>query len=207
MNSNFFAEQYFDVFSTDEIKMISFALSKLKDAPNSGESIKAYTNGFGQQDLIYPLIKTKVINKIEKLLGRSINLHTGMLLKESIPWEIHTDYIRNDQYPDLAVLIPLNLEPLNTHTVIFNEPCKNSFQQYIRENTKLEHNAKDLHNTLMSHESIDNLEYVSLLKVAPWIPGSAVCWDRKLLHASDNFIAAGIKEKIALVMFTSQPTQ
>jgi hypothetical protein len=202
MKSNFFAEQFFDVFSPDEIKLITTALSKLKDAPNSGNSIKAYTNGFGPTDLIFPLIKTKVLNKIETSLGRKINLHTGMMLKESVPWEIHTDYIKGDQDPDLGIIIPLNLEPVHTHTIIFNEPSTNSFQQYISENTKLENNATNLHDTLMSHETIDNLEYVSLAMIAPWVPRSAICWDRKLLHASDNFISAGLQEKTALVLFT-----
>ena len=202
MKPNVFADQFFDVFSADEIKLLTMALSKIKDQPNSGNSIKAYTNGFGPTDLIFPLIKEKVINKVESLIGRNINLYTGMMLKESVPWEIHTDYIKGDQDPDLGILIPLNLEPVDTHTVLFNEPCLNSFQQYISENTKLENNAKDLHNNLMSHETVDNLEYVSLAKIARWVPGSAICWDRKLLHASDNFISAGIQEKTALVLFT-----
>ena len=200
MISNPKAGQITNVFSVAEIESIQKALSLLPQAMNSGSVTNAYTNGFERTDYIYNFIKKFVLNKIEPHFG-ALNLTVGMYLKEFLPWHIHTDYVKNDHNPGLAILIPLNTEIINTHTVIFNEECIETFQHYMTKHSKLENNAAHLHDTLMSHVSKDHLEYVSLLTAAAWHPGSVIYWDRKLLHSSDNFIAAGIDQKHALVMF------
>ena len=200
------AGQLLDVFQPEEIQSVLAALTKLNDAPNLGEQFKAYTNGFQPNDLIYPFIKRKVIDRLETLLDRPISLVHGMLLKENNPWGIHTDYVKGDTNPDLGILIPLNDIVINTHTVIFNELCTDTFDTYMSSNTKLINNAVDIHDTLMSHETPERLEYVSLLGAFQWEPGSVIYWDRKLLHASDNFLKNNVTEKTALVLFTNSQT-
>jgi len=64
--------------------------------------------------------------------------------------------------------------------------------------------AQDLVETVMSHETADRLQHVSLQGIYVWRLGSVIFWDRRLLHASDNFLASGITEKRALVLFTHQ---
>ena len=193
--------QIFNVFSEDDIKLISTNLHKLSDAKNTGEFF-AYTNGFTKNDLIYPAMKKIVLDKLENVFNRLLHLVHGMLLKEKRPWTIHTDYIKGDNHPDMAILIPLNTEELNTHTVLFNEECTDNIDNFILNNAKLANNAADLYNNLCSHETIDRLEHLSLLGAYKWIPGSVIYWDRKLLHCSDNFLQNNIKEKIGLVLFT-----
>jgi hypothetical protein len=197
------AGQLLDAFQPNEIQSVLSALTKLNDAPNLGEQFKAYTNGFQPTDLIYPFIKHKVLSRLETLLDRPINLVHGMLLKEKKPWGIHTDYVKGDLNPDMGILIPLNSLPLDTHTVIFNEICINDFDNYRLTNAKSITNAVDIHDTLMSHETVERLEYVSLLGAYKWYPGSVIYWDRKLLHASDNFLKNNVAEKTALVLFTN----
>jgi hypothetical protein len=195
------AGQFMEVFSTPEILLLSNTLSNLPDTPNTGEFM-AYANGFQKKDLIYPFIKKKVLERLEQLFDRPLNLVHGMILKEKTPWRIHTDYQKQDTNPDLAILIPLNDTLINTHTVIFNESCMDSFNNYKLKNTQLVNNAKNIHDSLMSHESKENLEYVSLHNFYRWNPGSVIYWDRKLLHASDNFLKNNLAEKTALVLFT-----
>lgn len=197
------AGQLLNVFQPEEIQSVLAALMKLKDVPNNKGEFRAYTNGFQKHDLIYPFIKNKVLNRLEILLNRPINLIHGMLLKETIPWEIHTDYVKGDLNPDIGILIPLNDPPINTHTVIFNEFCTDTFNMYMSNNKKLINNVADMHDTLLSHELIERLEYVSLLGAFRWEPGSVIYWDRKLLHASDNFLKNNVTEKTALVLFTN----
>jgi hypothetical protein len=197
------AGQLLDVFQSDEIQSVTAALTKLNDTPNSGEQFKAYTNGFQTTDLIYPFIKHKILSRLETLLDRPIRLVHGMLLKEKKPWGIHTDYMKGDTNPDMGILIPLNSLPVDTHTVIFNESCTDNFDIYMSNNTKSINNAVDIHNTLLSHETTERLEYVSLLSAFKWHPGSVIYWDRKLLHASDNFLKNNVFEKTALVLFTN----
>ena len=197
------AGQLLDVFQPNEIQSLLSALTKLNNAPNLGEQFKAYTNGFQPTDLIYPFIKRKVLSRLETLFGRPINLVHGMLLKEQKPWQIHTDYLKGDSNPHMGILIPLNIDPINTHTVIFNESCMDSFANYILNNKKLVNSAVDIHDSLLSHELIERLEYVSLLGAFRWYSGSVIYWDRKLLHASDNFLKNNVLEKTALVLFTN----
>jgi len=196
------AGQLLDIFTHEELVNILHILTKLPDRKNSG-NFNAYTNGFQTKDFMYPVMDKLVIKKIETVLGIKINLLHGMLLKEERPWGIHTDYVKGDKNPDLAILIPLNTEELDTHTVVFNEQCLDSFDNFILTNKKLENNAKDLYNNLCSHETINRLEYVSLLSAYNWHSGSMIYWDRKLLHSSDNFLQNGIKQKLALVLFTT----
>jgi hypothetical protein len=197
------AGQLLDVFQPEEIQLLLTALTKLKDSPNMGEQFKAYANGFQPTDLIYPFIKRKILDRLETLLDRPIKLVHGMLLKEKRPWGIHTDYVKGDINPDMGILIPLNELPVDTHTVIFNESCTDTFDLYMSNNTKSINNAVDIHNTLLSHETTQRLEYVSLLGAFKWHPGSVIYWDRKLLHASDNFLKNNVNEKTALVLFTN----
>jgi hypothetical protein len=189
------------MFTNDELKLVHNSLLKLPDRKNLGD-FHAYTNGFQQTDYIYPMIRKLILEKLEKVLDKKLNLTHGMLLKEEIPWTIHTDYNKGDSDPGLAILLPLNTEEVNTHTVVFNEESTTTFNDFVLNNNKLETNAKDLYNNLCSHEDIDNLEYVSLLGAFKWIPGSVIYWDRKLLHCSDNFLQQGIKIKTGLVIFT-----
>ena len=197
------AGQLLDVFRPDEIQSVLAALMKLNDAPNLGEQFNAYTNGFQPTDLIYPFIKHKILSRLETLFDHPISLVHGMLLKAKKPFEIHTDYVKGDINPDMAILIPLNTLTINTHTVIFNESCTNAFGTYMSSNKKPINNAVNMHDSLLSHETIERLEYVSLLEAFQWHPGSVIYWDRKLLHASDNFLKNNITEKTALVLFTN----
>ena len=87
--------------------------------------------------------------------------------------------------------------------MIFNELCLDSFDNYKLKNTQLVNNATDMHDGLMSHELKENLKYVSLRDSYRWNPGSVIYWDRKLLHASDNFLKANLAEKSTGTIYTS----
>jgi hypothetical protein len=184
MQTDVMANQILDVFSTQEINLIKDVFwEKLIDAPNAGK-FRAYTNGFTTSDPIYLFFKKIVLPKLEHAIEKKLKLTHGVLLKERFPWSIHSDYVKSDNNPDLGILIPLNSDTLNTHTVVFNQLCLNTFAEFIETNSKVENNAGNLIDNLMSHESIDRLEYVSLLNAYRWVPGSVIFWDRKLLHSS-----------------------
>lgn len=198
--------QLYSVFTTEELKNLNNLLDKLSNSPCLEQEINltyGYTNGFMIRDPMYMIIKKTVIQRIELLLGKKIQLHIGMILKSVMPFGIHTDYVKGDLQPDLAILIPLNITDLATHTIIFNEECLDNFSNYLSQADQLEVNAKSLHKTLCSHETQHRLERVSVQGIHKWTPGSVIYWDRKLLHCSDNYIDRDIKEKRALVLFTN----
>lgn len=196
------SQQQLGVFDRATIQKIVDILATLPDAPNSVNPTVSYNNGFEPGDPIYPLIHQLVVDPISKAINRPLHLTHGMLLKALKPYRIHTDYIKGDSLPDLAILVPLNLDPIDTHTVVFNEFCIDNFENFLGNNSKLAHNAAYLHDTLCSHETRDRLEHVSLLAAYKWLPGSFFYWDRALLHCSDNFLSNGIETKQALVLFT-----
>ena len=203
------AAQVLDVFSTADIDSIIKILSKLKNTPNSGNTFRAYTNGFTENDVIYKLIDKIIGNKLENIISQKIHIACGMHLKELVPWEIHTDFhhpFDGDRIPDIAILVPLRVASRTgeqTHTVVFNEDCCTNFIDFKSINDKLDINANSIYNEYCSHIDSEDLEYVTLNGAYPWIPGSIIYWDRKLLHCSDNFLKNEITEKQALVLFTT----
>jgi hypothetical protein len=130
-----------------------------------------------------------------------------MFLKEDVPWYIHTDYIKGDDDPGLALLIPLEVLPSfehTTHTLIFNEECKTTFTDFVNNTHLVENNASNIFDEHYSHGNVKELEHVSVKMICRWESGSVIYWDRTLLHASDNFLKNGVIEKRALVLFASK---
>ena len=70
----------------------------------------------------------------------------------------NTDYIKKDDpAPDLAIVIPLNTEEINTHTVVFNEECLDNFNNLL-DPIKIQSNQiNDLFEWFILYLIIDNL--------------------------------------------------
>lgn len=196
--------QVFGVFDQQEIAQLLKLLSRL---PDSKTTINAYTNGFTRNDIAYQLVDKITGPKLESILQTKLDVHVGMFLKEDVPWFIHTDYVKGDEHPGLAVLIPLEVIPSfdnKTYTLVFNEESETTFTDFVNKNPVLDNNASDIFDDYYSHGNIKDLEYVSVKMLCHWQPGSVIYWDRKLLHASDNFLKNGVTEKRALVLFASE---
>jgi hypothetical protein len=196
------AGQIFNIFTQQELAIISKFLDKVPNHLVYGN----YHNGFTKTDSLYPILKKLVIDKLEKSLGRQINLHHGVALNEIRPLGIHTDYFKGDNNSDLSIVIPLISHNELTHTIVFNQSSVtvSTLAEYAANgNRKLDNNAKDLYNNLCSHIPSNLLEYVSVKGVYQWIPGSVIYFDRKLFHCSDNFLANGLERKQAFVIFTT----
>jgi alpha-ketoglutarate-dependent taurine dioxygenase len=191
----------------NKLKNLYTAFKSLPDQENTGGTkFRAYTNGISPGHHLYDYINNQLSDILSQVAGTKISITVAMLIKEQVPWEIHTDYNKGDQYPGTAFLIPIDWDgPVNsfTHTVIFNQECTTNFTDFLEKNNKVVPNALQLKNNLCSHVSDEHLEHVSLLDAYRWNPGDLIFWDRKLLHCSDNFINQDIVEKRALVIFTS----
>ena len=61
---------------------------------------------------------------------------------------------------------------------------------------------KDQYDKYLTHQPYEDLESLSIRKVVPWTVGNVIAFDRSILHCASNFLEQGIKEKMALVMFT-----
>lgn len=198
------AGQFFDVFTTEDLKVISLFLEKITPQVSKGN----YHSGFTKSENIYPIVKKLVISKLDQVFGRKINPHHLVALKEVRPLGIHTDHFKGDTMSDLAIVIPLTSIEELTHTVVFNQSSETvaTLAEFIADPTtiKLDNNAKYLYNNLCSHiDPAEALEYLSVKGVYRWIPGSVIYFDRKLFHCSDNFFDNGLEYKRAFVIFST----
>jgi hypothetical protein len=202
-NRPLIATHLLDVFTDQQLESVEKILSFLPDS-ESGEIFHGYTNGFTEKDIVYKLVLNKLLQPvIEQALGQKIHVACGMHLKELVPWKVHTDYIHpfdNGRIPDIAILIPLKTQPSDqlTHTVVFNQISYDG--NYDK--TPIDSNAKNIYNEHCSHHATDeDLACLSVRGIYPWLPRSLICWDRALIHCSDNFLKNNIIEKQALVLF------
>ena len=62
---------------------------------------------------------------------------------------------------------------------------------------------KELHQKWFPHLTYSNFDRLSIEATAPWVPGSAVSFDRSHIHAPTNFKLAGLTSKVAVTMFFS----
>jgi hypothetical protein len=204
------SEHIFDVFSKDELDVIKSILKKI---PQQDNSPGAYVSGFTSTDLIYPAIKKLVIDKISQHSAVKIQkLTVGQFLFSQKPFPTHTDfYHKGDSGIGQAFLIPLwqtpEPEPEDNNraaTIIFDQTWTETqfLADYILTNpNKPTNNAKSIWDHQMGHEASSHAEYLSVKMICPWVYGSFISWDRRLLHASNNYPKFGIKEKCALVLF------
>ena len=54
----------------------------------------------------------------------------------------------------------------------------------------------------LTHLDYDSLQSLKIQKIFTWKPGSALIWDRVTLHASNNYMVDGVKNKLGLAIFT-----
>lgn len=170
-----------------------------------------FNNGFEEQDLIFPLIRKHVIDRINSVCVKKIKRVTvGMQLITKNPYNIHTDFHhKGDSGHGTAYLIPLWSRPLideKSSTIMFEQAFtdSNRLSDYVATNPVIpETNAQSIWDQLPQTEDASNVKYLSVALVAEWHIGSVIYWDRRLFQSSDEFRKKGIEEKSALVIFAT----
>ncbi len=206
------AGQIENVFSIDEVSRILSVLSKI---PTQPRHLDIRTNGFTEKDLIFQAINRLVISKINSRSEHKIKkLTVGMQMIANEPFAIHTDFAgKPDSGYGTAYLIPLYMKGDNiksaSSTIIFNEYSTEhtDLKPYIESSPPMpEINARSIWHLVPEAQDPKKdswAEYLSVKLIAEWKIGSLIYWDRRLYHASDNFLNKGIIEKSALVLFAS----
>ena len=187
MIENFLTEQ--------ELSLVDKVSGIIPKQKNDAEK-QTLTNGFN-----YSLVKKIVNKKLENIFGE-FNVRDCMILEETKPWDIHTDFDKGDTDPYFACLIPLEHDGKDTHTVVFNEEAKNKEEIFELPDSSNKLDTQTL--AMLDHCNDKKLQRVSLLSSYKWKRGSLICWHRKLLHASDNFQKNNLDKKKALVMFLNK---
>ena len=184
---NFLSADEFDLLKKFSIKLIS------QDTTSNTNG----TIGFVYEKSI---IKKLIDNKLKRVL-KPFHVHQSMVLNEVSPWAIHTDWHKGDKNPYCAVLLPIDFDDKDTHTIVFNEIGYDDDWKSTQEPKNTTWSARELE--LLSHISESTRDLVTLKKTMKWESRKLIVWDRKLLHCSDNFIKETVK-KTALVLFLSE---
>tara|TARA_R110000851_G_scaffold289391_1_gene443519 strand:+ start:406 stop:999 length:594 start_codon:yes stop_codon:yes gene_type:complete len=182
----------------DEVDMLLKFYSILPKTLNQGGDKKAYTTGFD-------LDKTPITNFHERLKNIFGNYKTtvSMFLEEFEPWAVHSDYFKQDTTPYYAFLIPLDHQDKDTHTIIFDELGNTAdWKDRLTPDSNYRYNNEE--SRLLNHIDETMLKKLTIHKVHKWRKGDLISWHRNLLHSSDNFFNAGLKKKIALVVFLNR---
>ena len=165
---------------------------------NKATEKKAYTTGFPIDTI--PLSGFRAM--LEDVFGK-FDVTVSMFLEEFVPWTVHSDFFKDDRNPYYALLVTLNFDIKETHTVVFNElGHTRDWKSSLNVEKKYRYNKREL--GLLSHIDPSMLSKLSIHRFYKWSPGDLIAWDRKLLHASDNFLLGGMEQKTALVLFLNR---
>jgi hypothetical protein len=132
---------------------------------------------------------------------------------------VHSDYgiglnnklgLPRDGYPYYNTLIPLEHQQ-DMHTVIFNE---SSYEGPHWDNKdwcpcwhlpEINSNSWIAKKELLTHvinQQPNSLKKLSLKKIFNWVPGTAICWPRNLLHCGGYF-DQNLSTRISLIIWFS----
>ena len=154
-------------------------------------------------------LKEILVPKVQAWLGDDVYIPHCHVLDSYYPYGIHTDAqqpgFEHAPYPAWTIIIPL--ENYNSKTYVFNE-------QSIYKSPELDTNLVESETMHVSEEVYqkdfaglftprEHLKRLTIDGTYPWKSGRAICSDRYKFHSSDNYYNYGIKNKRAIIMWTT----
>lgn len=151
-------------------------------------------------------------NRIRSTTGIDMVIDHSHITHSIEPYKIHSDYYQKKILP--AKLMPaytfiIPLADCESHTLAFNEASEiKTPDEYIKQYNlvplpKDQQISQDVYDRYLTHCDKDLMQYLSLKEIFPWRAGSFYACDRKHFHCSDNYYKNNLKEKRAIVIWTS----
>lgn len=202
-----------DLFTQEELRYVVKYLSSMT-LPIDGKVERAVKfRGIHPEHRMYDWFNRKVFAKICQALERTDLLFANAWYNDDLkPQALHSDYYHVDRgVPGLAMLLPVSVEndynmPKIVRTVIFNETDTNTVghdwdrTEWNQNRRPKDNNAVQYSDTYLAHLRQDDLECLTVQNIVEWKPGSVICWDERLLHASDDFLKSNINSKQAIII-------
>lgn len=197
-----------DIVSSEEVNDLLNYYSSLETVPDS--------------DAITPVIPIEetpfyfIVDRLKERLGNA-KVVTSYFLDSITPWPVHSDFgvglrnrfdLKTDNYPYYTTLIPLEHQQ-DMYTVVFNEPSYESPQWANKDWSPTWHLPEsnyeftDFEKELLTHVATNQpncLSKLSIKKIYKWVPGTAICWPRHLLHCSGYFNRS-LSKRIAITVW------
>lgn len=150
--------------------------------------------------------------KLEKEFGSNLKIQQIHIFDCFDPYNVHSDIDSGGpllpEAPNPAWTLIIPLFDVDSHTITFNEGSQvKQPQNYIDDNPP--HGVPsidtDTHKKYFSHVPYHWFNWLTVDKIFPWKRGSLFAADRYKFHTSDNFLANGVKNKRAIIAWTSLP--
>jgi hypothetical protein len=145
---------------------------------------------------------------LDPIVGPFVSVKSH-ILDSRLPWDVHNDYAiecsQSQLTPYCVVMIPLDNTP--AHTIFFDQGADyKEFGRYKDEHAPIPNYVPhEIWNGMLGHCRTKDRFYLSVQKVYQWQQGDLLIWDRQQWHASDNYLHNDIKQKRAIILFTSYP--
>lgn len=155
------------------------------------------------------LMKKRMADKF----GDDLYIGVCNVLRAFDPYQTHTDGIYGnfgiDDNHFGAYTCVLPLADYNSNTIIFDQMYEKTKipDDWIRDTNAQPIDAIDdeTYEKYFSHEKRDLMRYFSIETIFPWKKGNMLVASRYKFHTSDNFLANGLTEKRAIIMWTALP--
>jgi hypothetical protein len=199
-------------FLTDvELEQVNAAVEKWQMVPyysNGGRFAKGSLianqaiQQWDQSDQAVSIIKPKLDNLLGKYCVSEL-----VLQELSLPWDVHTDYVRSSNIgsPHYSVIIALS--NCDSRTILFDQTAEhNDFYKFKQNNKKTTNPVNpDFWQNNLSHCWEEDREYLSLRYVSrPWKPGNLLSFRRNVIHSSDNFHTRNLYPKKFIQILTDK---
>lgn len=151
--------------------------------------------------------------KLEAEFGSSIKASHIHVLDSLFPYGLHNDAEQTTMKlaPDPAWTLIIPFDTCDSRTYVFNE--RSEFKDPMQFAEHYDVKSNDLQTVGITQEQFDkdfapitdplNLSYLTLDTQFEWKRGSCFAADRFKYHCSSNFLNAGIKNKKAIILWTS----
>jgi|694.fasta_scaffold24420_17 hypothetical protein len=159
-------------------------------------------------DCVYDILQSK----FTKEFGPDLNIQQIHIFDAFDPYSVHSDVdsggavVAKAPVPAWTFIIPLF--DVNSHTIVFNEQSQiKDPEVYFKENPRSDTLLISTHdyNKYFSHIPLSYFYWLTIEDIFQWKKGSLFAASRYKFHTSDNFIANNIKNKRALIAWTSLP--
>ena len=210
--------QVIENFLTDEeIDIINGELNETPDAHNpvvvDGVTERVMESIFWKDKL--PKSEKIIREKMKAQFGEDLYVGIADVLRAYVPYGVHTDGIfgeygiDDNHYGAYTCVLPL--DNYNSSTIVFDQYYHKTklIYDWIRDTNAqpIDKIDEETYKKYFSHivEYTDFFRYISIETFFPWKKGSLLAASRYKFHTSDNFLANGITEKRAIIMWTALP--
>lgn len=180
------------------------------DTP-SGQVLSGWYYGFDFYNEKNKLVRDILQPKFDREFGTDLVIQQIHIFDSIDPYKIHSDVDNGDPLPhapNAAWTFIIPLFDVNSHTIVFNEESEIKILQHYMQDHDPYDPPKIDYNTwkeYFSHCPYEYCTYLSIEDIFKWKKGSLFAASRYKFHTSDNFLKNGVKNKRAIVAWTSLP--